>query len=354
MRSLPLQCETIRIVSVTGERRRIRVSGLAKARWLWLFRNFYILDFPVLNKKQQQMIAQAWNAGSSAGSKEVVAKDAGSEDAPPDLSSLELIGTVEGYLPQLYPAPVAAEAAPVPAKHFRVGEAITGVGAPITALAPRPIRVRIVLPGGLRVAALWTAVGVLLLGGGLITLGPKALGPSAPASKPQSMPPSRVAAVAPANPAAVPADPVRATPPAPVSIFAKAAPPALANSPAPAAVAPSFPPLLLPDAMASSESSPDLTPPHPRLALRTKAAASPLATPPANPPANREVTIRVSVDSEGHAQAFQIIEGNRKNISAALHAARRFAFQPCASSGDCDHLLKFTDYGDASIVQRID
>jgi hypothetical protein len=64
--------------------------------------------------------------------------------------------------------------------------------------------------------------------------------------------------------------------------------------------------------------------------------------------------IRVSVDSQGRAQAFQIIEGNRKNISAALHAARRFAFQPCASSGDCDHLLKFSDYGDASITQRID
>ena len=41
----------------------------AKARLLWLFRNFYILDFPVLNPNQQQLIAEMWNSVSGCGSK---------------------------------------------------------------------------------------------------------------------------------------------------------------------------------------------------------------------------------------------------------------------------------------------
>jgi hypothetical protein len=69
----------------------------------------------------------------------------------------------------------------------------------------------------------------------------------------------------------------------------------------------------------------------------------------------REVTIRVTVDSGGRAQDFQILSGNRTEVSAALQAAKHFSFQPCASSAaDCDHLLKFIDFGNASLVQRID
>jgi hypothetical protein len=66
------------------------------------------------------------------------------------------------------------------------------------------------------------------------------------------------------------------------------------------------------------------------------------------------VILSVSVDSQGRAQAFQILQGNQKKGSAALHAARLLSFPPCSSSADCEHRLKFTDYGDASIVQKID
>jgi hypothetical protein len=94
--------------------------------------------------------------------------------------------------------------------------------------------------------------------------------------------------------------------------------------------------------MAHNESSPSEKPPHPRLPAATK------------PLANPEVMIRVSVDTQGRAQAFQILQGDHKQTSAALSAARQLSFRPCSSSADCEHLLKFTDYGDASIVQSID
>src|ERR1700693_3184598 len=87
MRNLPVQFGAIQIASVAGESRRISVSGLAKARLLWLFRNFRILDFPVLSKKQQQLVARVWNAGTSA--------------APANLRR-DLIGTIEGFSPQLF------------------------------------------------------------------------------------------------------------------------------------------------------------------------------------------------------------------------------------------------------------
>jgi hypothetical protein len=64
--------------------------------------------------------------------------------------------------------------------------------------------------------------------------------------------------------------------------------------------------------------------------------------------------IRVTVDRQGHPHEVQIMRGKSKKTSAALNAARRFAFEPCNRSNDCDHLLKFTDYGDASILQKID
>jgi hypothetical protein len=332
VRSLPLQCGAIRIASIGGEQRRVRVSGLVKARLLWLFRNFYILDFPVLDKKQQRLIAQVWNTGSSAASKEVVATKAAAadDDAAPDLSSLELIGTVEGYLPQLCPSPRA--------KDFRVGDRIP---------VPHPYRLRIVLPGGLRVPALWTAMAVLLLGGA-IALIPAVLGSKALEVIPRSVPPPRVAALAAANPA-----------PSMLPVLAKPspvpAPSAVAATPAPAADAPSSQPVHLPDAMASNASLSDIDPELPRVALGSKPPArTPPASSSATSSATHEVTIRVTVDRDGRSQDFQVLRGDRKKVSAALHAAKRFSFQPCASSTDCDHLLKFIDYGDASLVQRID
>jgi len=157
----------------------------------------------------------------------------------------------------------------------------------------------------------------------------------------QWMPPSAVAAV--------PAKPVHAMPRA-LAKPSPAPPPTVAKAFKPAAGAPIAEALPLPDAMASNASAPEVTPAHSWLAPRAKALAAPPATPRANP----EVMIRVSVDSDGHAQAFQVLQGDRNKIPSALDAARRFSFQPCDISADCDHLLKFTDYGDASMVQRID
>ena len=67
-----------------------------------------------------------------------------------------------------------------------------------------------------------------------------------------------------------------------------------------------------------------------------------------------EVILRVTVDGAGRAQSFQIMRGDRKKKSEALHAARLWNFQPCPGSAGCEHMLKFTDYGDASTVQSID
>ena len=66
------------------------------------------------------------------------------------------------------------------------------------------------------------------------------------------------------------------------------------------------------------------------------------------------VMIRVSVDQQGRAGTFRIMQGDRTKIPAALRAARLWHFQPCSGSATCEHLLKFTDYGDASLVQVID
>jgi outer membrane biosynthesis protein TonB len=94
--------------------------------------------------------------------------------------------------------------------------------------------------------------------------------------------------------------------------------------------------------MAHNVSSPEVTPPHPAGVVRTRARGKP------------EVMIRVRVDSQGHAQAFRIMQGNQSRSSAALDAARHWSFQPCSRSAECEHLLKFTDYGDASSVQMIE
>jgi hypothetical protein len=334
VRSLPLQYGAIRIASLGGVQRRIRVSGLVKARFLWLFRNFYILDFAVLSRKQQQLIAQLWNSRSSTASKEAAPSKTSATvddaDAVPDLSALELIGTVEGYLPQLYPAPVAAK--------FHVGDRI---------VIPHPYRLRIILPMGVRLTAIWTATAVLLLGGA-ITLGPNALGTKSSGPVPQSASPVHVAASAAANPAP-------STPPVPAKPSLAPAPPSVAEAAVPAADAPGLQPAPLPDAMASNASLADMDPELPRVAVgsRLPATTAP-ASSSATSSATHEVTIRVTVDREGRAQEFQFLQGDPKRVSAALHAAKRFSFQPCADSADCDHLLKFIDFGDASLVQRID
>jgi hypothetical protein len=66
-----------------------------------------------------------------------------------------------------------------------------------------------------------------------------------------------------------------------------------------------------------------------------------------------EVIVRVRVDGGGRAHAFQIVRG-KQDISAALAAVKRWPFQPCAVGAGCKHLLKFTNYGDASVIQVID
>jgi hypothetical protein len=354
MRSLPIQCGTIRITSATGERRDIRVSGSAKARLLWLFRNFHILDFPVLNPEQQQMIARMWNSESSAASKKVVPTkvnpaeaglkvvDSAVDDtahASLDLTSLDLIGTVEGYLPQLYAPPVPAP--------FRVGDHIK-----VPLVVAPPSRMRLTVPDGVRIRVVWSAMAAMavLLLGGAIALGPGvlrsvAMGSKVPGPGPGLAPPPRAAIVGSIHPVPAP-PPVPATPPVLASAAAKPSPFVVVKPPAFAAEAPSHQPLQLPDAMASKAASPEVTPPHPGPALGNHA--------PTSPPANHEVVILVSVDGEGHAQDIRVLRGDPKKTSAALSVAKHFYFGPCGGSSNCDHLLKFTEHGDASIVQRIE
>jgi hypothetical protein len=121
-----------------------------------------------------------------------------------------------------------------------------------------------------------------------------------------------------------------------------AAVPSLADSPMSAVDAPSIPPVHLPNAMAHNASSPRVKPSQLRVTISGRA------------PQKLEVIIRVSVDRQGRGQAFNVVQGDEQKIAAAMKAARRWSFKPCASEADCEHLLKFTDYGDASFVQVID
>jgi hypothetical protein len=367
MRSLDLQRGTLRITSVSGKRRDIPVSGFSKARLLWLFRNYYILDFHVLNPKQQRLIARIWNSAAGADAKEVAtvkedakkavlrAVDPAADDSAGlagDLDSLDLIGTVEGYLPQLY--------APTAPAQFHVGDPISS---PVIA---HPHRLRIKISVGVRTPAIWSALAVMaiLLLAGMFALGPNILGSAAGSKAPSSTPqPAPLPAAAAAEASPLPAAPI-----ALAHAPAKPSPAIPANAAAASAAnASSQPPHPLPAAMAFNAPLPDVTPPGvtpgvtsgltpdvppapASLALR----ASTPANQPAHRPANREVMIRVSVDRHGRAQQVEILRGDPKKTSAALNAARRFAFEPCHGSFDCDHLLKFTDYGDASIVQKID
>jgi outer membrane biosynthesis protein TonB len=119
--------------------------------------------------------------------------------------------------------------------------------------------------------------------------------------------------------------------------------PPVSNFPAVvASEASSVPPVHPADASTHDASSLQEKLPHPQVAVSAKALKKP------------EVMIRVSVDHEGRAQAFHILQGDKKKIPAAMEAARRWSFQPCSGPADCEHLLKFTDRGDASIMQMID
>ena len=106
MRSLSLHYGTIQIASVAGESRRVTVSGLAKARLLWLFRNFSILEFRVLSKAQQQLIYEMWNSGKRIPSK---------------VAPRDVIGTVEAF--SLEPISAELSAEPAPAKQDQVARA---------------------------------------------------------------------------------------------------------------------------------------------------------------------------------------------------------------------------------------
>ena len=285
MREFPVQRDMIQIASVGGERRLISVSGLSKVRLLWLFRNFRILDFSVLNSKQQRFIAQAWNAGTSA--------NADAEDP------FDLIGCIDGFLPKLYPPGV------------------------LVAEKPDHLRASFSSLNRLRTPAIWT---VVILIGSAIYLVPK-----------HRIIPQTPVAAATANPVSVP---VQSAPPIPDSapeVPVVQLPMAAPEVPSVAAVPP---PRSLPNAMASDASSPQGTPPETQ--VRSK------------PAGKREVMIRVSVNHDGRAERFEVLQGDRERIAAALIAAQAWHFQPCSSADICEHRLRITNYEDASIVQMID
>jgi len=286
MPDFPVQSETIQIASADGERRLISVSGFSKARLLWLFRNFRILDFSVLNSKQQRLIAQVWYTGKSA-------------DAAED--PLDLMGTIDGFLPKLYPPIVS------PTK-------------------PNGSRASSSPASGLRSPAIWAAVAVLLLGSAIYLMPNHPFIPQYPAAATTTTDPVTA--------------PVRFVPPIP---SAELEPPVtqlpVATSDIPA-VAPTIPPRPIPDAMAAGVSSLQMKRPETQVS--------------AKPPATREVMIRVSVNHEGRAERFEVLQGDRNRIAAALIAAQAWHFQPCSSADVCEHRLRITNYEDASIVQMID
>jgi hypothetical protein len=93
----------------------------------------------------------------------------------------------------------------------------------------------------------------------------------------------------------------------------------------------------LPDAMSHDASSTQAAPPKQRIAADSRP---------------QEVLIRVSVDAAGQAQSFQVLQGGHEH--KALAAARLWNFKPCSGGQGCEQVLKFTDYGDSSRVQRIE
>jgi len=275
MHRFPVHCEMIRVAAVDGEQRRINVSGLAKARLLWLFRNFSILDFRVLNRKQQQLIAHMWHA---AGPSNIARNDL-----------FDLIGTIDGFLPKLVPISVPAAKASYHPAHSR-------------------------LPKVRRAPVIWTVAGVLLLGSFMLLL---------PIHRTTQSQVTAAAATRPLN--------ARAASAPRVSVASAQS----VSTPEATTVRP----VLLPNAMALESSPP--------VKQQTQIAASP------KPHGKQGVMIRVTVDGEGRASTFHILQGDQKSIAPALAVARHWHFQPCADSAECEHLLRYTDHGDASTLQAI-
>ena len=380
MRSLSLHYGSIQIASTAGESRRIGVSGLAKARLLWLFRNFSILEFRVLSKTQQQLVSQMWNSGSWV---------------PCSRARRDVIGTIEAFCPQPASAkalsspaaaktnsaeklseagiakPRAAEprSANAPSAKLSLGSPSSGqlcseeTGQPRTpahAPAERLRRGHITLRTGLRRAASWRAASILVLGAAMY-LGPRYLPPKRPVShhaqvatlddqkrgdkKPRIRPGSEAEALAGSTDKAVsaasaaqsaaflPNTPKTGVPGTPVPVAASVA-----------AAAPIVAPTVardLPVAMAHDASPSSVAAPQPRDAAEPALGEK------------REVRIRVSVDVVGQPKDFEVIDGDESRFPAALSAARLWHFKPCAGREACEQELKFTDYGDSSRVQRI-
>jgi hypothetical protein len=252
---------------------------------LWLFRNFRILDFSVLNSKQQRLIAQTWHSGTSVGTA--------------DEDPFDLIGTIDGFSPKLFPPEVPATK------------------------KPGRLRASFSSFNGLRTPAVWTAV-ILLLGSAIYLMPRHRVIPQSPV------------AAATANPVSAP---VLFVPPIPAEVE----PPdtqALVATPEVPTVVPAVPPRHLPDVMASGVLSPQTEPP--KIQVSTKSAD------------RREVMIRVSVNHQGQAERFEVLQGDRGKISAALEVAKAWRFKPCSSADVCEHTLRVKNYEDASIVQMID
>jgi hypothetical protein len=361
---------------------------MVKARLLWIFRNFSILDFSVLSNPQRRFIARVWYTGTST----VPA------DTSPDAAPAQLIGTIEGFPKKLYQPPVAAIESARKQTGFRL------------AASMRNPMVRV-------------AMGVLLLGCA-ISLGPRLRWmpqPSLANVSANNVPATNVGAtevspgVAHANVAAVQVVPVSAAPEAvaqtniapvtaapSVTAVPKEVPPAHAgfinavqlnvarglavashgsvSSTAPvqsaksvvaaahvlvakASAVPAFAPrpaklgaANLPDAMANNAMANNEALPT---AARPSApvAALPLSADTKTQGHSREhpmVMVRVTVDSHGQALGFQLLRGNKKKISAAMAAAKRWPYQPCSGSSECAHLMRFTYFGNASVVTMVE
>lgn len=311
MSRLSLQCGTIQITSVTGESRYANVSGLAKLRVLWLLRNFSILDFPVLSKGEQQLITRLWQAGTSRESPAV---------------PLDVVGSIEGFPKRLcQPQLCGAQLCPTQTRQFPQLQDLypqlrttQSREASVPALKPNPQPVHYAFPSNLRTRALWAAAGVSLLGWAIY------LGQAH-----WSIPRPHLPVAAAHSVRLGDAPPVRAAAFETNSVAARKSNIAPEGS--------RSVPLHLPDAMAAP--SPDLTAQKDRVETR---------------PRKPQVIIRVSVDSKGRAASWKVLQGNKVDASAALAVAMRWRFQPCSSSVSCEHLLKFTDHGDVSVLQMLD
>jgi hypothetical protein len=415
------------VSSPTGELKQISVSGISKARLLWLFRNFTILDFSVLTKKQQEMIVRMWQAapgGRSTG------------------ASLDLIGCIDGFNPQLVNAPPkSAEAAQPPTPAKLVGSAVQRPKtvdlppkpsvSPNFADSPRivqlqkaakrpeepvvsaakaaakvsdakgpeeakpsatPQRRRAPVRMLFGVSAGWTPVAVFLLAGavyvGQIFLRPEPPTAKAPVLKspmtasPQAanreLPPQPLPQITPALPAsqqasasqrpkehravdikdaAAPAQAAAATAVPEVKISEVIPLPRIAARAVPAAAAPVATSTAIKAPALPAHVSPAAATHMPQAMAHREAiepAKPPRAAISVTPRARPEVLLRVRVDANGHTQNVEVIDGNRNKAAAAVAAAKRWSFHPCSGSDRCEHVLKFTNDGDTSSLQRID